>query len=134
MKYIKHINNFILINESVDVYDYGRKNGDLERYFREAQDLGIEFTTEDIKEIKTRLPNFKFTLQERNGYHYLYAEYSGFFTSHWVIQYYGDYCYGVFRWDSEMTYHEDLVWVEFCDTLEPVIKRMLRNQKKITGE
>jgi len=134
MKYIKYINKFILIKESVDVYDYGRKNGNLEMYFRETQKLSIKFTSEEISEIQTRLPNFKFIPQECDGYHYLYAEFVGFFTSYWVIHYYGDYCYGVFQWDTNMAFHQELTWVEFCDTLEPVIKRMLRNQKLISGE
>lgn len=137
MKYIKDINNFKAINEAVDVYDFGRKRGWLEGYYNDACKLTKEFQPEVIEKLKKTLPDFTFDYITGNspayGEYYLYLTLDGWHDNHWIIQYYGDFCYGVFRFDTEGDDDGDLDWVEFCDELEPVIKRLLRNKRKLIG-
>jgi hypothetical protein len=139
MKYIKNINQFDLVMENIDIYDFGRKNGNLDQYYKDASELAQEFPIELIDELELKLPAFDIQYFYINTEPYVYIELKGFFDNFWIIQYYGDYCYGIFRWDTDGSYNGDidegdLDWVEFCDDIEPVLTRLNRNKKLILGE
>lgn len=137
MKYIKDINNFEIINEALDVYDFGRKNGDLESYYSEACKLVQEFPTEAIEKLTENLPDFKIKVITNGDasvcQYYLFVELNGWYDMHWIIQYYGDYCYGIFRSNDEHDDDGELELVEFCDDIDPVITRLLRDKRKYIG-
>ena len=59
MKHIKGINKFSLITESVDVYDFGIKSGNLEEYYDVGSTLLCSFEPGVIDHIKSELVNFK---------------------------------------------------------------------------
>jgi hypothetical protein len=139
MKYIKNKNQFDLVMENIDVYDFGRKNGHLDEYYRNASEIAQEFPMEVISEMELKLPKYNIQYFDDDPEPYLYLELKGWHDNFWVIHYYGDYCYGLFRWDTEGCYNGDieegdLDWVEFCDDIEPVLIRLKRNQKRLIGE
>ncbi len=138
MKHLKDINNFKKINETLDVYDFGRKRGNLHQYYWESCLLAKEFTQDDLNTLRTRLPDFDIKIQDQPGStygdYYLYLELNQWNGDYWILHYYGDYCYGIFRFEIEDDDSDgDLNWVEFCDEIDPLIKRLMRDKKRLVG-
>ncbi len=144
MKYIKDINNFKKINEALDVYDFGVRSEDFNSYYSQSIHLLRKFTQSDIDTLKARLPDYEIAIMDKpgNSYgdYYLYLDlkdWEHWKGTHWILHYYGDYCYGIFRFendDPEVDLGGKINWVEFCDELDPVITRLMHDKERLYKE
>lgn len=135
MKHIKGINKFSLITESVDVYDFGIKSGNLEEYYDVGSTLLCSFEPGVIDHIKSELVNFKvvYAAAKSEPFAWLVLKKQEKYWD-WIIMYYGDYCYGLFQWKYQFDTIEDkLVFVEFCDDIESVVNRLKSQEKELIG-
>ena len=124
------------IRESVDVYDFGRKYENLKEYFNECVKMVKSFPDEVVDLVIDELPGFEvdnmFNGDLKFGEYYLYIEMGGYREyCYWLVHYYGDFCYGLFRFNTQHDYQGELEWIEFCDDIDPVIQHILRDKKRI---
>jgi hypothetical protein len=68
-----------MVMESIDIYDFGKKNGDLDQYYKDASELAQEFPIEVIDELELKLPAFDIQYFYINTEPYVYIELKGFF-------------------------------------------------------
>jgi hypothetical protein len=133
MKYIKDINKFELVTESVGIYDFGVKTGDLQEYYDVGSTLLCSFDEDIIDRLKIELTNFKVVYAAAQSEPFVWLVLKKYEKNwDWIIMYYGDYCYGLFRWEYQFdALNDKLVFVEFCDDIEAVINKLSVQEKEL---
>lgn len=134
MKYIKDINNFSLVVESIDVYDFGIQTGDSDVIFQESSKLAQLISDEDFAELQNKLPNYNMSVTS-GMYPFVLLNLEADPEHLWMLHYYGDYCYGIFRYIYTNAERSDgeIDLVEFCDDIDPVVERLLSDEINIKG-
>ena len=125
MKHIKDINNYNLLTESLVIYDFGVKISNLLGYYDESCYLAKPFPKEDEGKVRGELTKYKIILLN-------FSERCLVLESDktWKIHYYGDFCYGIFGWDTASFLDKELIYVEICDGIEHVIDYFKKEENK----
>jgi hypothetical protein len=143
MRYIKDINKFDLVSESVDIYDFGIKTDNFDSFFNDCTRITQPFPIKAFRELMEKTSDYGFRNHNALGSvgpgslgeYYVKVEILGADKrAYYVIHYYGDYCYGIFRRKLKSAslyggYKFD--WVELCDDIDPVIKRLNKIKEEL---